>query len=303
MNLNKEDFYYELCVHPSSLHDIFASKIMDVTNEAIEEVGDTIIYRTSNIQKVRMLLSALEEFQEELSLINGFVIYAKSSLEKKKNLDWIKEYQRAIQPVLCGKFHIIPSWMREGARDDEEDRGEEKGEEDREEYKGEGNRWDVIIDPALAFGTGHHASTYMCIELLSQHDLASRSVLDFGCGSGILGICMAKMGAKVSLCDVDISALEVTRDNFLNNGVEFFNIGNVLKRGEQYDLIVANINEDVLLSSARELIGALSKGGYLILSGILCRRNEGIKEAFSQLSLLEEKNLDGWMSFEFVKLD
>ena len=163
------------------------------------------------------------------------------------------------------------------------------------------------LDPGLAFGTGTHPTTHLCLEWVDQHDFEAQKVVDYGCGSGVLGISAAIKGARTVICvDNDPQALAATRDNALRNGVQHI----VEHRApEQFDVrtadvVLANILAGPLIGLAPRLRSALRPGGALVLSGILEEQVEELEEAYSAgFSDLQMKTMDGWVLLTGRKLD
>ncbi|MFD2112232.1 50S ribosomal protein L11 methyltransferase [Thiorhodococcus fuscus] len=152
----------------------------------------------------------------------------------------------------------------------------------------------VNLDPGLAFGTGHHATTALCLEWLDGADLAGKTVLDFGCGSGILAIAALKLGAARAIAvDHDQQALDATRDNAAANGVsERLEVYLPEQAPEQtVDCVLANILAGPLVSLAPILIARLSAGGDLVLSGILADQVETVSAAYAERIQLESPRL------------
>lgn len=154
------------------------------------------------------------------------------------------------------------------------------------------------LDPGLAFGTGTHATTHLCLEWLDGNVSTGDIVLDFGCGSGILGIAALLLGAeKVRAIDNDPQALVATLDNATRNGVQ----GGVQVSmpdtllAEHYDTVVANILAQPLIELAETLSASLKPGGHLLLSGIMSSQSEWVKAAYAGLDFVVEKELDGWV--------
>ncbi len=143
----------------------------------------------------------------------------------------------------------------------------------------------VELDPGLAFGTGHHATTALCLELLDSADLAGKTVLDYGCGSGILAIAALRLGAARAVAvDHDPQALEATRSNALDNGVA--DRLQVLAPEDlpamRADVLLANILSRTLVDLAPRLTGLLAPGGTLALSGILHDQADEVAAAYTQ---------------------
>ncbi len=146
----------------------------------------------------------------------------------------------------------------------------------------------IVLDPGMAFGTGHHPTTRSCLEALERLVEPGASVLDFGCGSGILSIAASRLGASSVLgVEADSSAVRVAKQNARENGVEH-NVRVVegtlprpeVRQGE-FDLAVANISAKVVSEAAGELVRAVKRGGYVIASGIIADNRGVVEEAMA----------------------
>ena len=202
------------------------------------------------------------------------------TLEEKENVDWIKTYQDSIQPIEAEKFYIFPSWY-----------------EPKEELI------NIKIDPALAFGSGHHATTFSCLEAISNYVEADDKIIDVGCGSGILGLACKKLGANVELCDTDPLSVESCKENFELNEESYEKLweGSIDKAEGTYDIVIANIIADVLRFIAKDLKSACKEDGLLILSGILDKKEALVKESFKDLKLEKRTLKDEWVTLVYKK--
>jgi len=155
----------------------------------------------------------------------------------------------------------------------------------------------VFIDPGLAFGSGTHPTTAMCLDWLSRQDLRDRLVLDYGCGSGILAIAALKLGAREAWAvDIDPRALEVTRENAVINGVDQ-RIHTCLPENLEvtgFDVLVANILSGPLITLAATFHELLAPHGDIALSGILSSQADEVAAAYSRNFRLSSKLQDGW---------
>ena len=146
----------------------------------------------------------------------------------------------------------------------------------------------VELDPGLAFGTGTHPTTALCLEWLDSIDLAGKTVLDYGCGSGILAIAARKLGAAAALgMDIDPQATLATRQNAAANGVSIDVCGSAAGITGTFDVVVANILAGPLVEFADSITSRLTNHGMLALSGVLCEQAEAVMAAF-----------DPWIEFE-----
>jgi ribosomal protein L11 methyltransferase len=141
----------------------------------------------------------------------------------------------------------------------------------------------VRLDPGLAFGTGTHATTALCLEWLDKIDIADKTLLDFGCGSGILAIAALKLGAKsVTAVDIDLQAITATRQNALSNEVDdrLETTLQIDQLDDQFDFVVANILAGTLVDHATFVCDRLKSGGRLALSGILADQVADVSAAY-----------------------
>ncbi len=268
-----EKTYNELQITPSSEYPLFLDFIMSLSDEAIEEKESTIILRSED--DLEMILFGTETFAKELSSVLGKDIYLETKLLVKENEDWIAQYRNSVQPLHVNDFYIRPTWV--------------------ENFEGKKN---IIIDPALAFGSGHHETTYGCLLLLQKYVKEGTTLLDVGCGSGILSIAARKCGAIVDLCDTDEQATDSATQNFELNHESFHRIwtGSVQKREQEYDVVVANIIADVLIMLSSDLQKAVKEGGLLILSGILDKYVDKVEHKFSSMKLVEKYQKEEWFT-------
>ncbi|SFV59527.1 Ribosomal protein L11 methyltransferase [hydrothermal vent metagenome] len=267
--------YYELTI---TLNDDFveviADFILNIYDEGLEfGEGQIIVRSESDLTFVKEALVCLDE-----SLPTPMNMTY--SLEEKENKDWIKSYQDSVQPIEAGAFYIFPSW-----------------------YEPKEEKINIKIDPALAFGSGHHATTFSCLEAISKYVKKEMSVIDVGCGSGILGLASTKLGASVALCDTDPLSVDSCKENFVLNGESYAKLweGSVNKAKKSYDIVIANIIADVLRFIAKDLKKACKEDGLLILSGILDKKESLVKEAFSDLTLLNRTDKDEWVTLVYQK--
>jgi len=290
-----KDFFYEMIVKSANASELFKGFAFELGVTCVEERGERFIIRDE--EDLQNLKFAFEEFKKALARSLNLDADLQIEISKKPNIDWIEQYKKGVSPVAVGKFYVRPSWCK---------RSQDPA------------LIDLLIDPALAFGSGHHESTNMCLALLSELARDGMSALDVGCGSGILSIAMKKLGAKVSACDTDEQAVSATQQNAEKNGVQIDQIwlGSVSSLGEQafsslsgralckdaqFDLVVANIIADVILILSADLKKALKPGGKLVLSGILEKYKDRIEQAFSDLNFVQMKKQNEWLSFVYER--
>lgn len=189
--------------------------------------------------------------------------------------DWVRLTQSQFEPVeITPSFWIVPTWHEPPAQ----------------------ARQVIRLDPGLAFGTGTHPTTRMCLRWIARNAPAGQRVLDYGCGSGILAIGAAKFGAAtVDAVDIDEAAVRSTEDNAAANGVQLA-AGLPDRAAGRYETVLANILATPLKVLAPLLCGHVAPGGRLVLAGILARQAEELKEAYApycRLHVSDEE--DGWI--------
>lgn len=172
-----------------------------------------------------------------------------------------------------------------------------------EEYHGDDSRKQLIIDPGAAFGTGTHATTSLCLILLEEY-VKDAAVLDIGCGSGILSIAAALLGAKKAIgVDIDSVAVRVARENAKMNGVssntEFVEGDLTEKITGKFGVVCANIVADAIISLLKPVKELLDDNGVFICSGIIDNRSDEVADAIEKegYSILSHKKKDNWHAF------
>jgi ribosomal protein L11 methyltransferase len=189
--------------------------------------------------------------------------------------DWVRLTQSQFEPVeITPTFWIVPTWHEPPAA----------------------AREVIRLDPGLAFGTGTHPTTRMCLRWIAQHPPRGHRVLDYGCGSGILAIGAAKFGAStIDAVDIDEAAVRSTGDNARANEVQVA-AGLPDKASGHYQLVLANILATPLKVLAPLLAAHVAPGGHLVLAGILSRQADELKAAYAPYCALQVSDEeDGWI--------
>lgn len=202
--------------------------------------------------------------------------------------DWFNVWKKHYRPIPIGKVIICPEWLEVPITD---------------------GVIVVKLDPGMAFGTGEHETTAMCVELLQIENFKEKTVLDVGCGSGILGITAAKLGAKsVILTDIDPVAVKASRQNAVLNGVEeglVYHCCNLLDHVDiKGDILLVNIVADVLIFLSQGILHNMNEGAKIILSGILKTRKDDVTAAYLKLPLkLTREIIKGeWCALTFERV-
>lgn len=273
-----QEHYVELVVKLSSHHSLFADFLSDTLPVGFEEIDDGFIIRSED--ELDTIVWGLEQFAEALQKALGQDIELECTQTKLKNSDWVKEYQNSIQPLQIDKFYIHPTWD-EPSKD----------------------LINIVIDPALAFGTGHHPTTASSLRAIAKYVKQNDRVLDVGCGSGILGVGALKLDAIVDACDTDIVSVENSEQNAKLNEVEFENIweGSCSLSKSSYNIVVANIVADVLTFIANDLKSVLKDDGILVLSGILDKYETKVLSFYKDFKIQEKITQDEWVTLILKK--
>ncbi|ELJ8549346.1 50S ribosomal protein L11 methyltransferase [Vibrio cholerae] len=214
----------------------------------------------------------LQQIKASNMLAEGFA----HKVEQVEDKDWEREWMDNFHPMQFGRrLWICPSWREVP----------------------DPQAVNVMLDPGLAFGTGTHPTTALCLEWLDNLDLSGKTVIDFGCGSGILAIAAIKLGAaKVIGIDIDPQALLASKDNAARNGVEDkieVYLPKDQPEGLVADVVVANILAGPLRELSPIIKGLLKPGGQLAMSGILDTQAESVAEFYRddlELDPIAEKN-------------
>ncbi|WP_236171363.1 50S ribosomal protein L11 methyltransferase [Pseudomonas pseudonitroreducens] len=230
------------------------------------------------------LLALFEADTDETSLIAHLTLLTGGELPQHQiehiaDQDWERSWMENFKPMRFGRrLWIVPSWHDAP----------------------EPEAVNLLLDPGLAFGTGTHPTTALCLEWLDGQQLAGQQVLDFGCGSGILAIAALLLGAEQAVgTDIDPQALEASRDNASRNGIDPTKFPVYLPADlpkEPADVLVANILAGPLVTLAEQLTGLVKSGGLLALSGILAEQAEEVRAAYADAFDLDPTaERDGWI--------
>jgi ribosomal protein L11 methyltransferase len=212
----------------------------------------------------------------------GIPVPTEYTIETVAEQDWVRLTQSQFEPIpISLRLWIVPTWH--DAPDS--------------------NAINLKLDPGLAFGTGSHPTTRLCLRWLDAHLQGGETLLDYGCGSGILAIAAAKLGAaRVDGVDIDAQAVTASRDNAELNAVDaHFCLPGELAPG-QYDIVVANILTNPLKGMAPLLAGRVRPGGQMVLSGILAEQAEDVMMVYREWFVFEPPAIDeGWVRLAGIK--
>ena len=215
--------------------------------------------------------------------------------------DWAQRSQENLKPITVGRITVAPPWAARSA----------EAQSSAISHlplaiSHQRSAIEILILPSMGFGTGHHATTRLCLAALQTIDLAGRMVLDVGTGSGVLAIAAARLGAARAIgIDCDADAIQSARENLLLNPeapqVAFETMDLANGTLPPADVVTANLTGALLIRSAPTLLAASKPGGMLILSGIQSHEHDDVREAFAGVQARWEQEEDGWVGIAVKK--
>lgn len=260
-------------------HEIWQALLSEWPFESFQDEKDRIIGYIQDHD----ITSALLEFISE----NKGIHFEDYELDQVPDKNWNEVWESSFNPVAVDDYCFIRAEFHKPVQ---------------KKFKHV-----ITISPKMAFGTGHHATTYMMIRAMSDIDFNGMNVLDFGCGTGILSVLAAKEGAaKVTGVDIQPEAIENSYEHAEINGVASvcaFYLGGLEKTDDEiYDVILANINRNVIIESLPELKKKLNPDGHLLISGIMFDDVEIIKDHLvaADMQIEKKKEKDQWVQINAV---
>lgn len=257
-----------------------SGKTWDYLEDGVKDLGKDVVVKgyiaVDDHLTLREIKNALKSLKENCPFDLGPLEIKTQVIDGEK---WREEWKKNFNIIRFNKIVVVPGWM---------------------EYEKKEDEITVILDSNMAFGTGEHETTSMCLEYLEKYVKKSDVVLDVGSGSGILGICASKLGAKeVIMTDIDECATETSEHNAKINDVKNATVllKNLLDDNTvKGDVIVCNIMAEVLISFASGIANNLKENGIIILSGILVDRLEKVKKAYvdNGFKFVEQKIKGEW---------
>jgi ribosomal protein L11 methyltransferase len=226
------------------------------------EIGTTPLWAATNVIALFDAETNPDTIVTLLTAMMAPKALPKYRVEAVEDRDWVREWMDNFHPICFGeRLWICPSWLSPPQAD----------------------AVNIMLDPGLAFGTGTHATTALCLNWLDQADVKGKYVIDYGCGSGILAIAAALLGAKKVIgVDTDPQALEATQANAERNGVKIETYLPEDCPDDTCDLLLANILAGPLQSLAPRLSSLTKPGAPIVLSGILDVQAEQVKQCYQQ---------------------
>ena len=229
-----------------------------------------------NINAVKECLEPIKELAIDYTLTHNEIA----------DVNWNSEWEKNFDPIIVDNICMVRAPFHEPI---------------------EGLKYDIVIEPKMSFGTGHHGTTHQMIDEALRTDFINKTIIDMGCGTGVLAILAVKMGAKAATAvDIDQWAYENTIENCQRNNVPAVKVllGDVTQaKGECCDLMFANINRNVLLADMPHYALNVKKGGTLLLSGFYTEDLDMIKECAQAIGFIYEKHtiMTNWVMAKFIR--
>ena len=259
----------------------------DLIDESILTADKTVASVSVYLPADSGVADTLSFIKERLTTLN---IDGKISVSGVCEEDWANSWKAYYKPIEIGeRIVIVPAW---------------------EKYDAPADKLVVRMDPGMAFGTGSHETTRLVIGLLEKYIKEGQRVLDVGCGSGILAICAAKLGAKeCKAYDIDPVAVKVARENISDSGLDNVTcdvsdlLRGVDKKGGAYDVICANIVADIIIRMTSDVGELMNENSVILASGIICERADDVISCFDQngFAVVDKAEENGWCALVVKK--
>ena len=226
-----------------------------------------------------------EDVLEDIFILNSPEFTISYKVEEIDQVNWNEEWEKNFEPIdVDGKCHVRAPFHPKTEAE-----------------------FDIVIEPKMSFGTGHHETTHMMIQHLLELDVTGMKTLDMGCGTAILAILAEMKGAQpIDAIDIDnwcyLNSIENVERNHCH-AITVYEGDAALLQNKQYDLIIANINRNILLNDMQIYINSLNQGGLLLLSGFYTEDIPYIDESCTEKGLTYVKNFErnNWVSLKYVK--
>ncbi len=258
-------------------NEILMAELIEVGFDSFTEEHDGILaYIPKDIFDEKELSNIALMHNEEIKISYTF--------REMPNINWNEEWEKNFEPIYVADKVLIRA----------------------EFHKPNPNLYEIVIQPKMSFGTGHHPTTHLMIEQMLEMDFTDKTVLDMGCGTSVLAIFAKQRGAgRTVAIDIDEWSVENSKENAARNNVELsISLGSADNLGaEKFDIILANINRNILISDIPTYEGVLNSGGQLLLSGLCFFDVDDILEVCNKCNLVlkNKQQREEWMSLLLQK--
>jgi len=269
---NKEYISYRIAEPDTAKQEILVAWLQEFDFDGFEQTDTFLIANGSK--------ETLDDENVEVFLKENSAVYSKSIVEEE---NWNKMWESDFPPIVIDKFCAVRAGFHPPI---------------------EAVQYEIIIDPKMSFGTGHHATTWMMMKAMEAFDFRGKSVLDFGSGTGLLAILAEKMGAEtIAAIDYDDWCIENGKENLAANNcikTQLIKADN-LEDAPQSDIILANINLNIILANFNSFKAGLNRNGFLLISGILKQDENTIltQANFIGLKMVDKLEKHGWLCICF----
>ena len=271
-------FLQEVCMDGVSIYDkndLYANPSWDYKEDGIElsYASEVVVKGYCNLEDTDSVLDFLRQNLAGLTDAGSLNVVVNTV----DGNAWVDSFRETFRPIETAKLVICPEWQQV-----------------------ETSKTVFLMDSGVAFGTGQHETTSLCLELLEQLDLADKTVLDVGCGSGILGLCALLLGAAhAELIDIDSQATDVAKHNAEINGLtnkSVIKTGNLTEQTNgKFDVVFANLTADILELLHADISKVVRRGTTVVLSGILDVKLDGVLATYSDLfEVVEVRQKGEW---------
>lgn len=255
--------------------------IAELGEKAFESFIETETGISAFVQKDLWDTNILEDIQ----ILSNPEFKIEYTFEEIEQVNWNEEWEKNFEPIdVDGKCHVRAPFHEKTSAE-----------------------YDIVIEPKMSFGTGHHETTHMMIQHLLETDLVGKKTLDMGCGTAILAILAEMKGAQpIDAIDIDnwcyLNSIENAERNNCKHISVYEGEASLLK-GKKYDVIIANINRNILLNDMQQYVDCLNKNGILFLSGFYTEDIPAISESCTSKGLTYVKQFErnNWVALKFVK--
>ncbi|MCW5519284.1 50S ribosomal protein L11 methyltransferase [Aureitalea sp. L0-47] len=258
--------------------DILIAQLGEIGFESFVETEEGV---TAYIQQ--------DEFQEEkfgdVQIMASDLFTTEFTSEVIEQVNWNEEWERNFDPIEVADNCVVRAPFHDAFN----------------------VPYEIIIEPKMSFGTGHHETTHMMLEFLLESELKDKTVLDMGCGTAVLAILSEMRGATdIDAIDIDEWCVENSEENAERNNCSHINVqlgdASLLSSEKKYDLVIANINRNILLNDIPTYVSCMNEGGILLLSGFYSEDLMMISESCvkNDLQFVENKERNNWIAAKFV---